>query len=61
MNNNIIIQTIQIYTSVEKTDSKVNSKIVETALFTKQQMMNVLCEVSTFDGFILNLVQRKYS
>ena len=40
-----------IYNVIKGKNKEENSKIVETAYFTKQQMMNVLCECSTFDGF----------
>jgi DNA-directed RNA polymerase II subunit RPB1 len=41
-----------IYPLPKSSGKDVNSIIEETAYFTKQQMMNVLCEVSTFDGFL---------
>ena len=40
-----------IYNITKGKNKEVNSKIVETAYFTKNQMMNILCECSTFDGF----------
>lgn len=41
-----------IYPLPKNSGKDVNSIIEETAYFTKTQMMNILCEVSTFDGFL---------
>ena len=41
-----------IYKLEKTSGTSVNTKIEETAYFTKQQMMNVICELSTFDGFL---------
>ena len=41
-----------IYKVPNGSGTGVNTMIEETAYFTKQQMMNCLCEVSTFDGFL---------
>ena len=37
---------------IKKTQGKVSSSIVETSYFTQNQMMNLICDLSTFDGTI---------
>ena len=41
-----------IYPLKEGSDDTVKELIEETQYFTKQQMMNIICECSTFNGFI---------
>ena len=45
-----ISNNTNIYPIQKKSNEDISSKIVDTSLFTKPQMMNLLCTLSTFDG-----------
>ena len=41
-----------IYPIKKTSDGKISSAVVETSYFTRKQMMNLICNLSTFDGTI---------